>query len=246
MIDFNPRNAVIGRVPIAATSLALPPLLRSAAFASPAASDAAPIAGVPAAVKRAIDVLVAACALLLLSIPMLMIAAAIRLDSPGPVLFCQRRIGKDDKPFVLLKFRTMHHRSAEEHGRLRQTQRSDPRVTRVGTLLRHSSLDELPQFLHVLTGHMSLVGPRPHAPGSCAGGIPFERVSAWYPLRHSVRPGMTGLAQVRGWRGETDTRDKLVMRLASDLEYIDTWRLSLDFVILLRTIGAVLRMRNAY
>ena len=245
MIDFNPPDATIERMPFVAASVALLPLAGAASSAFPAANDAPPIAGFPAAIKRIVDVLIAAFLLLVLAVPMLLIAAAIRLDSRGPALFHQRRIGKDDQPFDLLKFRTMYQHPPE-HGRLLQTRRGDPRITRVGALLRHLSLDELPQLLHVLSGQMSLVGPRPHAPGSCAGGIPFERLSVWYPLRHSVRPGMTGLAQVRGWRGETDTRDKLLMRLASDLEYIENWRLRLDFVIVLRTIGAVLRMRNAY
>jgi lipopolysaccharide/colanic/teichoic acid biosynthesis glycosyltransferase len=245
VIDFNPRDAVIERMPFIATSMALPPLSHADLLPYSQAVETAPIAGPAAVVKRAVDILVAGILLLIFALPMCLMAVAIKLDSPGPVLFCQRRIGRDNRPFNLLKFRTMYHH-APEHGRLRQTTRRDPRVTRIGAFLRCSSLDELPQLLQVLSGRMSLVGPRPHAPGSCAGGTPFEQVSDWYPLRHSVRPGMTGLAQVRGWRGETDTRDKLIMRLASDLEYIGSWRLRLDFVILVRTVGAVLRMRNAY
>ncbi|HEY1936125.1 MAG TPA: sugar transferase [Acetobacteraceae bacterium] len=242
MIDFNPRDAVIERMPLIAISVPLQP--QSHAYLLPNV-DTSPIAGLEAVAKRAIDILVAGLLLLVLALPMCLMAVVIKLDSPGPVLFRQRRIGKDNRPFDLLKFRTMYHHQPE-CGRLRQTTRRDRRVTRVGVLLRHLSVDELPQLLHVLGGQMSLVGPRPHAPGSCAGGTPFEQISDWYPLRHSVRPGMTGLAQVRGWRGETDTRDKLIMRLASDLEYIESWRLSLDFIILVRTVGAVLRMRNAY
>ena len=187
----------------------------------------------------------AACALPLL----LALAIAIKLDSPGPVLFRQRRIGLHGRPFELLKFRTMQHpppRRIPPSARLRQTCPHDPRVTRVGALLRHTSLDELPQLWNVLRGEMSLVGPRPHAPGTCAGGTPFEQVSERYRAAASVRPGMTGLAQVRGWRGQTDTEEKLLRRLDSDLEYIATWSLWLDCVILARTAATVLRMRNAY
>jgi lipopolysaccharide/colanic/teichoic acid biosynthesis glycosyltransferase len=245
VIDFNPRDAVIERMPLIATSVAVLPRSHAHRLPYSQIAETAPIAGPAAAVKRAIDVLIAGVLLLMFALPMGLIAVAIKLDSPGPVLFRQRRVGKDNSPFDLLKFRTMYHR-LQEPGRLRQTTRQDKRVTRVGAVLRRLSVDELPQLLHVISGQMSLVGPRPHAPGTCAGGTPFEQVSDWYPMRHSVRPGMTGLAQVRGWRGETDTREKLIMRLASDLEYIETWRLGLDFVILVRTVGAVLRMRNAY
>ena len=118
--------------------------------------------------------------------------------------------------------------------------------TRVGAWLRHSSLDELPQLLNVLGGSMALVGPRPHAPNTCVGGRPFEALSHRYADRHRVKPGMTGLAQVRGWRGETDTEDKLLRRIDSDLEYIATWSLVLDLRIICSTVGTVLRMRNAY
>ena len=245
MIDFNPRDATIERIPLLATSVALPPPSHASLLGYSSYHVRWQVAGATVAAKRAFDAVVSAVLLILLAVPMCLIAVAIRLDSPGPAMFCQRRIGKDGRPFDLLKFRTMYHRPGEP-GRLRQTRRGDPRVTRVGAWLRQSSVDELPQLLHVLSGEMSLVGPRPHAPGSCAGGTPFEQISAWYPMRHRVRPGMTGLAQVRGWRGETDTREKLLMRLASDLEYIEKWRLGLDFVILVRTIGAVLRRQNAY
>ena len=122
----------------------------------------------------------------------------------------------------------------------------DPRVTWFGALLRRSSFDEVPQFLNVLAGSMSVVGPRPHAPGTCVGRRPFETITSRYAARHSVKPGMTGLAQVRGWRGETDTEDKLMRRLESDLEYIATRSPGGDLLIIGRTIVEVLRMRNAY
>ena len=139
---------------------------------------------------------------------MLLIALAIRLESRGPALFRQRRIGFANVGFEMWKFRTMHHH-APEPGRLTQATRHDKRVTRVGAILRRCSLDELPQLFNVLRGDMSLVGPRPHAPGTCAGGKPFEMVTPHYAARHRVRPGLTGLAQVRGWRGETETEDEV-------------------------------------
>ena len=184
-------------------------------------------------------------ALALCAIPMLLIALAIRLDTPGPVLFRQKRTGFNNHEFEMLKFRTMHHHMAEYSIR-RQTTRNDPRVTRVGAFLRRTSLDELPQIFNVLRGEMSIVGPRPHAPGTRAGSRPFEQVVDRYAARHRVKPGLTGLAQVRGLRGETRTEDKLIRRVESDLEYIDTWSLWLDLVIMLRTLVIVLRMQNAY
>jgi lipopolysaccharide/colanic/teichoic acid biosynthesis glycosyltransferase len=160
-------------------------------------------------------------------------------------LFRQRRIGLANVGFEMWKFRTMHHH-APKRGRLTQTTRHDPRITRVGAFLRRTSLDELPQLFNVLRGEMSMVGPRPHAPGTCAGGKPFELVTPHYPARHRVQPGMTGLAQVRGWRGETETESKLLRRVEADLEYIENWSRLLDFVILARTVKSVLAMHNAY
>ncbi len=195
--------------------------------------------------KRFIDIVISVLALAVWAVPMLLIALLIRVDSPGPILFRQRRTGYGNLPFETLKFRTMAHH-APDHGRLRQTTRHDPRVTRVGGVLRRLSLDELPQLINVLRGDMSLVGPRPHAPGSCAGGTPFEQVTPYYPARHRVRPGITGLAQVRGLRGETDTEDKLIRRVDADLEYIANWSLWLDFAVLVRTPVSILIERNAY
>jgi len=223
--------------------LALPGLSQSLGFRHRPA--AAPLAGWPAAVKRLLDILIALTALALLSVPLLVAALAIKLDTPGPILFRQRRIGLLGRNFELWKLRTMH-RQPEQPGPLRQASPEDPRITRVGARLRRLSLDEAPQFVQVLRGEMSVVGPRPHAPGTCAGGVPFERLSERYALRHRVRPGITGLAQVRGWRGQTDTPDKLLHRLDSDLEYIATWSLILDLKILARTVVCVLSMRNAW
>jgi lipopolysaccharide/colanic/teichoic acid biosynthesis glycosyltransferase len=195
--------------------------------------------------KRVIDIIGATLLIAILAIPMLLIALAIRLDTPGPILFRQRRTGIANLPFETLKFRTMQHR-AGRLGTLRQTCRHDPRVTRVGAVLRRTSLDELPQLFNVLRGEMSLVGPRPHAPGTCAGGKPFELVTPSYPARHEVRPGMTGLAQVRGLRGETETEEKLLRRVKADLEYIENWSLWLDLTILMRTAKTVFGTPNAY
>ncbi|MBV8398387.1 MAG: sugar transferase [Acetobacteraceae bacterium] len=195
--------------------------------------------------KRFLDVALAALILALFGGPMLLIALAIRLDSPGPALFRQIRIGLNNHEFVMLKFRTMRAQP-NESGTIVQASRGDARVTRVGALLRRTSLDELPQLFNVLCGQMSLVGPRPHAPGTRAGGRPFEEVTTRYAARHRVKPGLTGLAQVRGLRGETDTEDKLIWRLESDLEYIENWSLWQDLLILARTLFSVARMTNAY
>jgi lipopolysaccharide/colanic/teichoic acid biosynthesis glycosyltransferase len=191
------------------------------------------------------DIVLAAIGLAAMGLPMLIAAAAIRLTSEGPALFRQERIGLNGRRFVMLKFRTMHHRTAND-GSFLQATRDDPRVTRVGAVLRHTSFDELPQFLNVLAGSMSLVGPRPHAPGTCAAGRPFEAITEHYAARHCVKPGMTGLAQIRGWRGETDTEEKLLRRIDADLEYIATWSPWRDLQIIWHTIVGVLRMPNAY
>lgn len=195
--------------------------------------------------KRIVDLGVALGGLAILALPAALIMLAIRLDSPGPALFRQRRVGLHGQVFQLLKFRTMV-RHPEDNGMLRQATRHDPRVTRVGRWLRRWSLDELPQLINVLRGEMSIVGPRPHAPGTRAGGRLFEDVTHRYATRHCVKPGMTGLAQVRGWRGETDTEEKLLRRVDCDLEYIATWSARLDLWIIWRTIGSVFQMRNAY
>lgn len=203
-----------------------------------------PISGLAGLVKRAEDVVLASLALLVAAVPMLLIALAVKLDSPGPALFRQRRTGFNDQPFDVLKFRSMyaHH---TDHDVRRQVLEGDPRVTKVGAILRRTSLDELPQLFNVLRGEMSFVGPRPHAPETRAGGRRFDEVVANYAARHKVKPGLTGLAQVRGWRGPTLTEEQILKRVESDLEYIDRWSPWLDFAIILRTLLAVARMRNA-
>ncbi|HBK07079.1 MAG TPA: hypothetical protein DDZ81_14730 [Acetobacteraceae bacterium] len=195
--------------------------------------------------KRMADIVLGCIFLALAGLPMVLIAAAIRLTSRGPALFRQERIGLNGRRFIMLKFRTMHD-TPPPPGTCRQATRHDPRVTRIGAWLRRTSFDELPQLFNVLAGSMSLVGPRPHAPNTCAAGRPFEAVSHRYAARHCVKPGMTGLAQIRGWRGETDTEEKLLHRIDSDLEYIATWSLRSDLLIIGSTIVTVLRMPNAY
>lgn len=204
-----------------------------------------PMRGWAGAVKAAEDYVLALSALAVAAVPMALIALAVKLDSPGPVFFRQRRTGFNNKDFFVYKFRTMYHEHADHEVR-RQVQEGDPRVTRVGAILRRTSLDELPQIFNVLQGDMSFIGPRPHAPGTRAGGKLFEDVTTRYAARHRVKPGLTGLAQVRGYRGMTDTEEKLLLRVESDLEYIEKWSLWLDVVILLRTLLAVARMRNAH
>jgi exopolysaccharide biosynthesis polyprenyl glycosylphosphotransferase len=195
--------------------------------------------------KRILDIFLATLALALSALPMALIALAVRLDSPGPVLFRQARIGLNNREFVMLKFRTMRVQRAAS-GSILQARRDDARVTRIGAFLRRTSLDEQPQLVNVLRGQMSLVGPRPHAPGTRAGGRRFEEVTTRYAARHRVKPGLTGLAQVRGLRGETDTEEKLIWRVESDLEYIENWSLWQDLLILARTVFSVARMTNAY
>jgi lipopolysaccharide/colanic/teichoic acid biosynthesis glycosyltransferase len=191
------------------------------------------------------DISVALILLAAALLPTLVAMLLIRLETPGPVLFRQHRIGLRNASFGMWKLRTMHQHASEE-GRLVQATRDDPRVTWVGRWLRRWSIDELPQLLNVLRGDMSLVGPRPHAPGTCAGVTPFELVTPHYSTRHRVLPGMTGLAQVRGLRGETETEWKLLQRVAADLEYIEHWSLWLDMKILARTMSSLFSKHGAY
>ena len=204
-----------------------------------------PLSGWTSPVKRIEDIFLAILALVVFAVPMIVIALTIRIDSPGPALFRQRRTGFNGRIFEMLKFRTMHHRFADPDGS-RQAVHNDPRITRVGGFLRRTSLDELPQIFNALAGDMSIVGPRPHAPGTRAAGRPFDQVVADYAARHRVRPGLTGLAQVRGLRGPTDTEERLARRVDSDLEYIARWSVWLDLKVLLRTAICVARMTNAY
>lgn len=203
-----------------------------------------PLGLLNSAKKRALDLALAVPALLLLALPMALIALAIRLDSAGPVFFRQPRVGQGNRIFEILKFRTMRIESADASG-TRSTTLGDDRITRVGRLLRRTSLDELPQLLNVLAGNMSLVGPRPHALASRAEEALFWEIDGRYWERHSIKPGITGLAQVRGFRGATATRADLTNRVQADLEYVIGWSLRRDALILLRTLR-VLVHANAY
>jgi putative colanic acid biosynthesis UDP-glucose lipid carrier transferase len=200
-----------------------------------------PFHGVPALVKRASDIVLATAILLLLSPVMLGIAAAIKLSSPGPVIFRQRRYGLDGREIVVYKFRSMT--VAEDGGEIRQASRNDARVTPLGAFLRESSLDELPQFLNVLQGRMSVVGPRPHA---VAHNEMYRKLIKSYMVRHKVRPGITGWAQVNGLRGETETLEKMRARIEYDLDYLRHWSLKLDLAIIWRTVFVVFKRQNAY
>ncbi len=194
--------------------------------------------------KRGFDLVVVAL-LLPVALPIaLLVALAIALDSRGPVLFRQQRIGLDNRPFSIFKFRSMRHEAADPIAS-RLTERYDPRLTRIGNFLRRTSLDELPQLLNVLTGDMSIVGPRPHAEAALAGETLYWNVDRSYWRRHSVKPGITGLAQVRGHRGNTVHEDDLRNRLQADLEYLADWTLARDIGIIAQTI-AVLVHPNAY
>lgn len=204
-----------------------------------------PISGVDQLVKRIEDMLLGSLALLIFAPLLLLIAIAVRLDSPGPILFRQQREGFNNHRFGIWKFRSMHVERCDGDA-IRQATRGDPRVTRVGRVLRRLSLDELPQLFNVLRGEMSLVGPRPHAPGTRAGDRLFGEVVKTYAARHKVKPGMTGWAQVAGWRGETDTEEKLLKRLEHDLYYIENWSIGLDLYILLRTAAILPFQHRAY
>ena len=185
--------------------------------------------------KRTIDVLGASFGLLILAPLLIGIAIAIKATSTGPIFFRQKRYGFHNRRFWIYKFRTMHIHLGDQKG-TRQTTTDDPRVTPLGRILRKSSLDELPQLINVLKGDMSLVGPRPHVPGMLAGGILYEELTPYYFQRHHMRPGITGLAQVSGYRGGTTVPLSAIERLDRDLQYIETWSLWLDARILVRTV----------
>ena len=200
-----------------------------------------PFYGFNGLVKRGSDFVLAAAILALISPLMLAIALGVKLSSPGPVLFKQRRYGLDGKRIVVYKFRSMT--VSEDGDTVRQATRNDSRVTRFGAFLRSTSLDELPQFINVLQGRMSIVGPRPHA---VAHNELYRKLIRGYMIRHKVKPGITGLAQVHGLRGETDTVDKMKARIDYDLAYLRNWSVLLDVQIILKTMVVVLHQRNAY
>jgi Undecaprenyl-phosphate glucose phosphotransferase len=191
------------------------------------------------------DKVISAVALTLLSPLFALIALAIKLDSPGPVFFRQRRYGFNNELIEVYKFRSMHAAQSDATASKLVT-RDDPRVTRLGRFLRKTSLDELPQLINVMKGELSLVGPRPHATHAKAVDKLYTDVVEGYFARHRVKPGITGWAQINGWRGETDTYEKIHHRVEHDLYYIENWSIFLDFYILLRTPFAVLNTENAY
>lgn len=204
-----------------------------------------PISGWDALAKRAFDIAFSLIGLLLLSPVMLITAIAIRIDSPGPILFRQRRYGFNNEVIEVWKFRSMYHHLRDPAAKVAVT-RDDPRVTRVGRFIRRSSIDELPQLVNVLTGKLSLVGPRPHAVNAHTGDRLWDEVVDDYFARHKVKPGITGWAQVNGWRGEIDTSEKIRRRVEYDLEYIDRWSVLFDFYIVLVTPVSLVRGENAY
>ncbi len=196
--------------------------------------------------KSVFDRSVALVALILLAPVMAAVAVAVRLESRGPVLFRQKRYGFNNELIEVLKFRSMYT-DRTDSAAVKLVTKDDPRVTRVGRFIRKSSLDELPQLFNVVTGQLSLVGPRPHALQASAAGRLYPDVVGGYFARHKVKPGITGWAQINGWRGETDTQEKIQKRVEHDLYYIENWSLWLDIQILLRTPGSLLANRdNAY
>lgn len=194
--------------------------------------------------KRLFDLSLTVPAIIALTPIMIVIAIAIKATSPGPVLFKQRRMGRGNRLFDVYKFRSMRV-DRTDHAGSRSASRDDDRITSIGRIIRRTSLDELPQLFNVIDGDMSLVGPRPHALGSLAGEELFWHVDRRYWLRHAIKPGITGLAQVRGFRGATDHRDDLTQRLQADLEYVSNWSLVNDITILVRTLAVIVH-KKAY
>jgi Undecaprenyl-phosphate glucose phosphotransferase len=248
-------NTLLGRLAQLAVDVTLlpnfqglrAPSLRVASIGMLPAVDVAcrPLSPVQAAIKRTEDLVLGGVILLLAAPVMLLIALMVKLDSRGPVFFRQTRLGFHDKAFDVWKFRTMYP-DVEDGGVLRQTSRDDDRVTRIGRILRRTSLDELPQLFNVLSGKMSIVGPRPHATTMTTAGLPLHAALEGYSSRHRIKPGITGWAQVNGCRGEVNTGGKLQQRVKLDCYYIDNWSIALDAWIILRTIRLVVFDKDAY
>lgn len=194
--------------------------------------------------KRLFDLAVTVPAIIILGPLLILIAVAIKLDSPGPVLFRQERVGLGNRLFKIAKFRSMRTEQSDATGAA-SASRTDDRITRVGRIIRRTSIDELPQLFNVLIGDMSIVGPRPHALGSTADARLFWQISEYYWCRHALKPGITGLAQIRGYRGATETALDLENRLKADLEYLKSWSLGRELAIVLHTFK-VLVHKNAY
>lgn len=200
-----------------------------------------PFTGTNELVKRISDIVLASIILLLISPILIGLAIGVKLSSPGPVIFKQRRNGLDGEEIIVYKFRSM--RAMDNGTVVKQAQRGDPRITPFGAFIRKTSLDELPQFINVLQGRMSIVGPRPHA---VAHNEEYRKLIKAYMVRHKVKPGITGWAQVNGLRGETETIEKMQQRVEYDLEYLRNWTLGLDLQIIVRTVRVMLFDRNAY
>lgn len=195
-------------------------------------------------IKRVLDLAITVPTLIALAPLFIVTALAIKLDSPGPIFFTQRRFGRGNRLFWIIKFRSMRHELCDADG-ICSTSRGDSRITRVGNFIRKTSIDELPQLFNVLKGEMSLVGPRPHATGSTAGEQLFWQVDQRYWHRHAIKPGITGLAQIRGYRGATHQAEDLRRRLHADLEYLAGWTIWRDVAILARTLRVMI-LGNAY
>ncbi len=200
-----------------------------------------PFIGVNGLIKRGSDIVLSLLILILIAPLLAAIAVGVKLSSPGPVLFRQRRYGLDGEEIVVYKFRSMT--VCEDGHHIAQATRDDRRITRFGAFLRRTSLDELPQFVNALQGRMSIVGPRPHA---IAHNEIYRKLIKGYMVRHKVKPGITGWAQVNGYRGETETVEKMQKRIEYDLEYLRHWSLALDLWIIVKTVLVVFRDRNAY
>lgn len=200
-----------------------------------------PFTGSSGVIKRLSDIVLASLILLLISPVLMGVALAVKLTSPGPVVFRQRRYGLDGKEIVVYKFRSMT--VTEDGAKVQQATKNDSRITPLGAILRKTSIDELPQFINVLQGRMSIVGPRPHA---VAHNEMYRKLIKGYMVRHKVKPGITGWAQVNGYRGETDTLEKMQGRIDYDLDYLRNWTLRLDLYIILRTIRLVAKDQQAY
>jgi lipopolysaccharide/colanic/teichoic acid biosynthesis glycosyltransferase len=195
--------------------------------------------------KRALDVTASATAIIVLLPAFIILAILIRLDSPGPVFFRQVRWGQGGKKIRVFKFRSMRTDLGDPSG-VAQTVKNDPRITRIGATLRRTNLDELPQLINVLRGDMSLIGPRCHAVNMLAAGRLYEDLVPEYHRRHTMRPGITGLAQMRGLRGPTDRADKARARIACDIHYVDRFNLWLDMKILVGTVISEIKGGNGF
>jgi Undecaprenyl-phosphate glucose phosphotransferase len=204
-----------------------------------------PLSGWDGLLKSLVDRGIALLAIIALFPVMAAVALAVRLESKGPIIFKQKRFGFNNQLVEVYKFRSMYT-DMSDAAAAKLVTKDDPRVTRVGRIIRKTSLDELPQLFNVLKGTLSLVGPRPHATQAKAAGSLYDEVVDGYFARHKVKPGITGWAQINGWRGETDTREKIEQRVKHDLEYIDRWSLGFDLYILAKTPLALLKSENAY